>query len=38
MNLSEIKQNLISLGFGEESDIEEYDALGYVNDSINRAI
>lgn len=38
MNYAEIKQNIISLGFAEESDYEEYEDLGYTYDSINRAI
>ena len=38
MNYGEIKQNLISLGFAEESDLEEYNELGYTYDAINRAI
>lgn len=38
MNIGAIKQNLISLGFAEESDLEEFEDLGYVNDAINRAI
>ena len=38
MNYGEIKQNLISLGFAEESDLEEYEELGYTYDAINRAI
>lgn len=38
MNYGEIKQNLISLGFAEESDLEEYNELGYTQDSVNRAI
>lgn len=38
MNYAEIKQNLISLGFAEESDYEEYEELGYTYDAINRAI
>ena len=38
MNYGEVKQNLISLGFAEESDYEEYEELGYTFDSINRAI
>lgn len=38
MNYGEIKQNLISLGFAEESDYEEYEELGYTYDAINRAI
>lgn len=38
MNYAEIKQNIISLGFAEESDYEEFEELGYTYDSINRAI
>ena len=38
MNWGEIKQNLISLGFAEESDLEEYNVLGYTYDAVNRAI
>ena len=38
MNFGEIKQNLISLGFAEESDLEEYNELGYTYDAVNRAI
>ena len=38
MNFGEIKQNLISLGFAEESDLEEYNDLGYTYDAVNRAI
>ena len=38
MNYGEIKHNLISLGFAEESDLEEYEDLGYLYDSVNRAI
>ncbi len=38
MNYGEIKHNLISLGFAEESDYEEYEELGYTYDAINRAI
>ena len=38
MNYGEIKQNLISLGFAEESDYQEYEDLGYTYDAINRAI
>lgn len=38
MNYGEIKQNIISLGFAEESDYEEYEDLGYTYDAINRAI
>jgi len=38
MNYGEIKQNIISLGFAEESDYEEYEELGYTYDAINRAI
>jgi len=38
MNYGQIKQNLISLGFAEESDYEEFEELGYTYDAINRAI
>lgn len=38
MNYGEIKHNLISLGFAEESDYTEYEDLGYTYDAINRAI
>ena len=38
MNLSEIRHNLISLGFAEESDYDEFEELGYTYDCINRAI
>ena len=38
MNLSEIRHNLISLGFAEESDYNEFEELGYTYDCINRAI
>lgn len=38
MKWGEIKQNLISLGFAEESDLEEYNELGYTYDAVNRAI
>lgn len=38
MNLSEIRHNLISLGFAEESDYYEFEVLGYTYDCINRAI
>lgn len=38
MNYGEIKQNIISLGFAEESDYEEFEDLGYTYDSINRAL
>ena len=38
MNYGEIKQNIISLGFAEESDYAEFEELGYTFDSINRAI
>lgn len=38
MNYGEIKHNLISLGFAEESDYDEFEELGYTYDSINRAI
>lgn len=38
MNYGEIKQNLISLGFAEESDYTEFEELGYTYDAINRSI
>ena len=38
MNLSEIRHNLISLGFAEGSDYYEFEGLGYTYDCINRAI
>lgn len=38
MNYSQIKQNIISLGFAEASDFEEFEELGYTFDAINRAI
>lgn len=38
MNYSQIKQNIISLGFAEDSDYEEFEELGYTFDAINRAI
>lgn len=38
MNYAEIKQNLISLGFAEDTDYEEFEELGYTYDAINRAI
>lgn len=38
MNYGEIKHNIISLGFAEESDYEELEELGYTYDAINRAI
>ena len=38
MNYLQIKQNIISLGFAEESDYEEFEDLGYTYDAINRAI
>ena len=38
MNYGEIKHNLISLVFGETSDLEEVEELGYLYDAVNRAI
>ena len=38
MNYSQIKQNIISLGFAEASDYEEFENAGYSFDAINRAI
>lgn len=37
MNYAEFKQNLISLGFAEESDYEEFEDLGYTYTAINQA-
>lgn len=38
MNYGQIKQNIISFGFAEQSDYDEYEALGYTYDAINQAI
>lgn len=38
MNYGEVKHNLISLGFAEQSDLDEYEELGYLYDCVNRAI
>ena len=38
MNYGEIKHNIISLGFAEQSDYDEYEELGYTYDAINQAI
>lgn len=38
MNYGELKKNLISKGFAEESDYEEMEDLGYTFDAINQAI
>ena len=38
MNYGEIKHNIISFGFAEQSDYDEYEALGYTYDAINQAI
>ena len=38
MQYSEIKNNIISLGFAEPSDYEEFESLGYTYSAINRAI
>lgn len=38
MNYGELRQNLISKGFAEESDLEEFDDLGYTYDAINQAL
>ena len=38
MDLSGIRHNLTSLGFAEGSDYDEFEALGYTYDCINRAI
>ena len=38
MNYGQIKQNLISKGFVEESDYDEMEELGYTYDAINDAI
>ena len=38
MNYGELRQNLISKGFAEVSDLEEFDDLGYTYDAINQAV
>lgn len=38
MNYGELRQNLISKGFAEESDLLEFDELGYTYDAINQAV
>ena len=38
MNYGELKKNLISKGFAEESDYEEFEELGYTYDAINQAV
>ena len=38
MNYGQVKHNLISLGFAEESDLTEYEDLGYLYDAVNRAV
>ena len=38
MNYGELKHNLISKGFAEESDYEEFEQLGYTYDCINDAV
>lgn len=38
MNYGEIKSNIISLGFADEEDWNEYEELGYTYDCINRAV
>lgn len=38
MNYGELKKNLISKGFAEESDYEEFEELGYTFDAINQAV
>ena len=38
MNYGELRQNLISKGFAEESDLIEFDELGYTYDAINQAL
>jgi len=38
MNYGELKHNLISKGFAEESDYEELEELGYTYDAINDAV
>ena len=38
MNYGEIKHNIISLGFADTSDYNEFEELGYTYDAINRAI
>lgn len=38
MNYGELRQNLISKGFAEEGDLQEFDELGYTYDAINQAL
>ena len=38
MNYGELKHNLISKGFAEEADYEEFEELGYTFDAINQAV
>lgn len=38
MNYGELKKNLISKGFAEEADYEEFETLGYTFDAINQAV
>ena len=38
MNYGELKHNLISKGFAEQSDLDEYEELGYLYDAINDAV
>ena len=38
MNYGELRQNLISKGFAEESDLIEFDELGYTYIAINQAL
>lgn len=38
MNYGELKHNLISKGFAEESDYQEFEDLGYTYDAINDAV
>lgn len=38
MNYGELKHNLISKGFAEESDYTEFEDLGYTYDAINQAV
>ena len=38
MNYGEIKHNIISLGFADQGDYDEYEELGYTYDAINQAI
>lgn len=38
MNYGELKHNLISKGFAEDTDYEEFEELGYTYDAINDAV